>query len=67
MIDLSKYNAEELTGVHDYETIGSQNTQGVVGGFSMTPIMREVKNVKDVVGCILSDMILLQMHTLMKH
>lgn len=24
-------------GVHDYETIGSQNAQGVVGGFSMTP------------------------------
>lgn len=32
--------------VHDYETIGSQNAKGVVGGFSMTPLMREVKKCK---------------------
>jgi hypothetical protein len=33
-------------GVHDYETIGSQNVKGVVGGFSMTPLIRDVKKCK---------------------
>ena len=33
-------------GVHNYETIGSQNAQGVVGGFSMSPLMRDVKKCK---------------------
>ena len=33
-------------GVHNYETIGIQNAKGLVGGFSMTPIMREVKKCK---------------------
>ena len=33
-------------GVHNYETIGSQNVKGLVGGFSMTPLMREVKKCK---------------------
>lgn len=33
-------------GVHDYEIIGSQNAKGVVGGFSMTPLMRDVKKCK---------------------
>ena len=33
-------------GVHNYETIGSQNAKGLVGGFSMTPLMREIKRCK---------------------
>ena len=35
-----------ILGVHNYEIIGSQNARGVVGGFSMTQLMREVKKCK---------------------
>lgn len=38
--------AYEKMGVHNYETIGSQNTKGLVGGFSMIPLMRGVKKCK---------------------
>lgn len=33
-------------GAHDYETIGSQKAKGMVGGFSMVPLMRELKKCK---------------------
>lgn len=33
-------------GVYNYETIGVQNARGVVGGFSMSPLMREVEKCK---------------------
>jgi hypothetical protein len=39
-------NCKCKLGVHDYDTIGSQNARGVVGGFSMTQIIREVKKCK---------------------
>lgn len=33
-------------GIHDYKTIGNQSVTGVVGGFSMSPIMRTVDKCK---------------------
>ncbi len=33
-------------GVHNYETIGTQNVRGLVGGFSMSQLIREVKKCK---------------------
>lgn len=33
-------------GVHKYETIGSQTSKSLVGEFSMTTLMREVKKCK---------------------
>jgi hypothetical protein len=33
-------------GFHNYENIGSQSVNGVVGGFSMTTLMRDVKKCK---------------------
>lgn len=33
-------------GVHYYETIGSQSAKGLVGGFSMIPLMRNVRKCK---------------------
>lgn len=38
-------------GVHNYETIGTQNAIGIVSGFSMSPLMREVKKCKRC-GCV---------------
>ena len=33
-------------GIHNHETIGIQKAHGLVGGFSMSPIMRAVKKCK---------------------
>lgn len=33
-------------GNHDYEMVGVQTAQGVVGGISMNPLMREVEKCK---------------------
>ena len=30
-------------GLDEYEIIRCQNARGIVGGFSMTPLMRDVK------------------------
>jgi hypothetical protein len=40
-------NIKCFFGLHNYKTIGSQNAQGVVGGFSMTQLMRDVKKCKN--------------------
>lgn len=32
-----------ILGIHEYKTIGNQKANGVVGGFSMTQLMRNVK------------------------
>lgn len=33
-------------GLHNYETIGTQYVQGLVGSFSMTPLMRDNRKCK---------------------
>lgn len=35
-------NFKCILGLHNYKTVGFQKVQNVVGGFSMSPLMRQV-------------------------